>query len=475
MMTFPSTMEAICGLYRSQLTPFVQRAFAVLRPGKPFHAGFHIRAICHQLERVERGEIRNLMILMPPRHGKSHCVSVAFPVWLMGRDPTKRVISISYGAALSEQFSRESRRLMEADFVRACLPDLQIDKKKASVEELLTTRGSGRITTSVGGPLTGKGGDILILDDPIKAEDVSSPVKRDAVWNWYWDSARSRFDRPDEGATILVAQRLHQDDLPGRLMASGEWEVLKLPAIETVVREIPLADDLTWTRVPGEVLLPEHMGRDTLEALRNERPDIFEAQYQQSPVPAGGFIIRPEWFGSYDDKPKRSAFEGILQSWDTASMPGDSNDYSVCTTWGLRGNFIDLLDVYRSRVVYPDLLAAALKLHQKWKPQLVAIELASNGLALLPDLRRRGVTETFGIAPGQGKEARMVKHSVLIKAGQVRLPRAATWREAFLSEVVAFPHGTYDDQADSLSLALYAVAYRNPKLRHCSRYKGGGA
>lgn len=474
MLMLPQTTETLCALYRSQLTPFVQRSFDALRPRKPFHVGHHIRAICYQLERVERGDIRNLMILMPPRHGKSHCVSVAFPVWLMGRDPTTRVVTISYGSVLADRFSRESRRLMEADFVRACFPGLQIDRKKASVEELLTTVGGGRIATSVGGALTGAGGDVLILDDPIKADEVSSAVKREAVWNWYWESARSRLDRPEKGATILVAQRLHQDDLPGRLMASGEWEVLELPAIETVQREVALGDDVAWSRAPGDVLLPEHMGLAALESIRNERPDIFEAQYQQSPVPEGGFIIRPEWFGTYEGKPKRSAYEGILQSWDTAHLPGDSNDYSVCTTWGLTGNHIDLLDLYRSRVVYPDLLDAALNLRQTWKPQVIAIELASSGLSLLPDLRRRGVTETFGVQPGQGKEVRMSRQSVLIKSGQVRLPRTAPWREAFLAEVVAFPHGAYDDQADSLSLALFTVSYRNPKLMRCSRYKEGG-
>jgi len=468
----PQTFEVLATLYRSQLTPFAQRSHAELRPGKPFHVGHHIRAICYQLERVERGEVRKLMILMPPRHGKSHCVSTAFSVWLMGRDPTKRVVTISYGATLAERFSRDSRRLMESPFVKAFFPDLEIDRKKASAEELLTTRGGGRIATSVGGPLTGSGGDILILDDPIKADDVSSAVKRDRVWDWYWDSARSRLDQPEKGAIILVAQRLHQDDLPGRLMASGEWEVLELPAIETIERDVPLADGLAWTRRPGEVLLPEHMGRAALESIRHERPDVFEAQYQQSPVPAGGFIIHPEWFGTYHGKPRASAYEAILQSWDTAHLPGDSNDYSVCTTWGLSGNYIDLLDVYRSRVVYPDLLEAALNLRGKWKPRLIAIELASSGLSLFPDLRRHGVEETFGVSPGQGKEARMVKESVLLKSGQVRLPASAPWREAFLGEVVAFPHGSYDDQADSLSLALYAVSFKNPKLRYCSRYKG---
>lgn len=474
MLILPETVEALCALYRSQLTRFVGRAFDVLRPGKPFHVGRHIQAICHQLERIERGEIRNLMVLMPPRHGKSHCVSVAFPVWLMGRDPTKRVVTISYGSTLAERFSLESRRLMESDFVRAFFPDLRIDRKKASTEELLTTLGGGRIATSVGGALTGSGGDVLILDDPIKADDVSSAVKRDAVWNWYWDTARSRLDEPEKGAIILVAQRLHQDDLPGRLMASGEWEVLELPAIETIEREIPLDDDALWNRFPGEVLLPEHMGLAELESIRHERPDIFEAQYQQSPVLAGGIVIRPEWFGSYDGKPRRSAYEGLLQSWDTAHLPGDSNDYSVCTTWGLSGNYIDLLDVYRSRVEYPYLLDAALELREKWKPDVIAIELASSGYSLHPDLRRRGVDEVFGVSPGKGKEARMVRASVLIKKGQVRLPTGAPVREAFLAEVVAFPHGTYDDQADSLSLALHTVSFKHPRLRHCSRYKGNG-
>jgi predicted phage terminase large subunit-like protein len=465
--------ELIRALYRQSLFPYVQRAFDELRPGVRFHPGHHIRAICHQLERVERGEVLRLLILMPPRHLKSHCASVAFPAWALGRNPSRRIICLSYGADLAETFSRDSRRLMDAPWNRATFPALRLDPRRAAVGELRTTANGFRIATSVGGPLTGKGADILIIDDPLKAGDAGSATMRDAQYDWFTSVVLTRLDNPRTGAVILVAQRLHEDDLPGRLIADGGWVVLELPAIETRDRKIWLDRKVNWRRKPGQALLPAHMDIPEFEAKRREIGSRnFEAQYQQAPTPAGGNIVRPEWFGTIPATLRRSDYEAIVQSWDTAEVPGETNDYSVCTTWGLIGNHVDLLDVHRQQYLYPELRQAAERLRQQWTPHLVLIETRGVGRSLFEDLRRKNRDAIAPVIPRSDKIQRMSVQSAKIEAGQVRLPHSAPWKEAFLAEVAAFPNGKHDDQVDTLSQVLYAIDTRTwRQLRHCTRIK----
>jgi len=474
-MILKTPSETMMALYRANLTPYMRRAFAELRPAVAFHYGHHVRAICYKLEQVERGEIRRLMILMPPRHLKSHCASVVFPAWVLGRDPACRIICMSYGLDLAEGFSRDGRRLIEAGWNRAVFPLLQLDSRRASAAELRTTANGYRMATSAGGPLTGKGADILILDDPTKAEDVASQVRREAVYDWFTGTVMTRLDNPKTGAVVIVAQRLHEDDLPGRLMATGDWDVLELPAIETQNRLIPLGPDITWDRKPGQALLPAHMDLPDFEAKRREMGNwAFEAQYQQAPSTEGGNIVRSEWFGTIPDGMRRQDYEGVVQSWDTAAVPGAANDFCVCTTWGLIGNHIDLLHVHRRQHQYPELRQVAVKLRHEWKPDLLVIEAIGVGRSLYADVRRQDPKGIRRVVPREGKVERMSVQSTKIEAGQVRLPQSAPFKQAFLSEVAVFPNGQHDDQVDSMSQALYALDHRLPELRHCSRTKGLG-
>ncbi|MGI3186787.1 phage terminase large subunit [Nioella aestuarii] len=474
-MTDPSAAIVVRSLYRQLLFPFVQRAFLELRPGTPFHEGPHVRAICHALERVERGDVRRLLILMPPRHLKSFCASVVFPAWALGRNPARRIICMSYGLDLAEGFSRDSRRLIDSTPYRGAFPGLQLDPKRSSVEELRTLRNGFRMATSSGGALTGKGGDILILDDPSKAADVASETQRDKVHQWFTDTVMTRLDNPKSGAVIVVAQRLHHDDLPGRLIATGGWEVLELPAIAPCDCDVPMTDNVDWNREKGTALLPEHMDIPQFEEKRREvGARAFEAQYQQAPQPAGGSIIKPEWFGEIPPHLRRGDYEAIIQSWDTAAVPGETNDYSVCTTWGLLGNHVDLLDAYRGQQLQPDLLRIATKLRERWKPNLIMVESVGVGTGFAQQLERQDRKGVRWYTPKGSKVDRMVIQSPKLEGGQVRLPRAAPWKERFLAEAAAFPNGKYDDQVDSMSQALFALDCNLFEIRHCSRFKGPG-
>lgn len=460
-------------LYASRLAPFVRRAFLALEPGKEFIDGKYLRVMAHALERVERGECSRLIIALPPRHLKSLTGSVAFPAWMLGRDPRRKVVCISYSGNLAQDFSRQCRTLMGQPWYRDVFSMTQVSAKKDSVSEFHTTAGGRRIATGVGGTLTGKGGDIIIIDDAMKAEDAHSEAKRESVHKWFRNTLASRLDDPRRGSIVVVSQRLHEDDLVGRLQQSGSWEVLTLPAIATEEQVLALGDGMLWYRHPGDFLHPERFRKEDLEKLRAELgSDAFEAQYQQRPVLPGGNLIKLEWFGRYDGPPKPSAYEAVVQSWDTAAVPGHTNDWSVCTTWGLLGRHIDLLDVHRAQYGFPELVQVANKLQKTWKPRLIVVEKASSGIQLGQQLQNDGLRDIVdGLNPAGDKIGRMAGQSPKLEQGQVRLPVTAIWRDCYISECAAFPNGKHDDQVDSTSQILTTLDRRPWQIRRISWYK----
>ena len=464
-------------LYRlflhSRLHPFLTRSFLSLNPGRELSGAYYVRALCRMLERVARGEVQRLIIELPPRHLKSIVASIVLPAWILGRDPTKRIVCVSYSHDLAQSFSHKCRSLMQEPFYRACFPALQFDPKKNSNTEFHTTKKGFRLATSMQGTMTGKGGDIVILDDPMKAQDTHSQAARDAGFETYQNTIATRLDDPKTGAIIVVGQRLHEDDLLGRLKQSGNWEVLSLPSLAAEEQTFDLGDGMEWTRPLNEALDPVRIGIEELAKIRAEIGTLaFEAEYQQRPVLPGGNLIKLEWFKSYDKPLPRAQYEAVIQSWDTAAIPGESNDYTICTTWGIIGNYVDLLDVHRQQYLYPEIVDAALTLRKKWKPNLIVIEKAVTGLSLKPDLVKKGASEATWLSPEKGKVERMIAQSAKIEAGQVRLPKTAHWLEAFKAEVAAFPKGKHDDQVDSMSQALRALDLPHHTTRHCSRFKG---
>lgn len=460
-------------LIHARLRVFLGRAFRTLNPGRWLSAAHYSRALCHAMELVANGETKRLIIELPPRHLKTTIASVAFPAWLLGRDPSKRIVCISYSNDLAQAFSHKCRGLMQEPFYRVNFPALQFDPNKNALTEFHTSQKGFRLATSMGGTLTGKEGDIVILDDVMKAQDTNSQSARDKAHEIYKDTIATRLDDPKTGAIVVVGQRLLEDDRIGRLKQTGMWTVLSMPAIAFEEQSFQLGDNMQLNRVPGEPLDPDRLGLPELENIRAEIGErAFEAEYQQRPVLPDGNLIKLEWFQRYEKPLQRVQYEAVVQSWDTAAVPGESNDYSVCTTWVIIGQYVDLLDVHRKQHLYPQLLRAALNLRRAWKPDLIVVEKAVTGLSLKPDLVQRGAKEASWLTSRHGKVELMVAQSAKIERGQVRLPKSATWLDGFLAEILAFPNGKYDDQADTLSQFLRALDYRPHTIRHCSRFKG---
>lgn len=407
-------------LLRRDFNAFLHKIFTTLAPSQTYVPTWQIEAIAYQLERVRRGELRRLIINMPPRSLKSIASSVAFPAFLLGHDPSRRVICVSYSGDLARKHSNDFRAVLETRWFHRVFPNSQIgDFKNNETEIELKARGY-RLATSVGGTLTGRGGDMIIIDDPLKPDDALSETKRNSGNQWFNNTLLSRLDDKRTGAIVVVMQRVHMDDLTGFLLEqSDEWEVLSLPAIAEVDERIQVAPDRFHFRKAGEALSPEREPLPILEGLKLQiGSDAFSAQYQQMPVPPGGAMVKRGWIKRYTAPPPAAEQLFTMQSWDTASKGGPDNDWSVCTTWIVtRHKAYYLVDVWRKRVQYPELKSALKNLAQEWGANRVLVEDAGAGISLVQELKGH-VSGIIAVKAEGDKATRMSVVSSKIEAGR---------------------------------------------------------
>jgi predicted phage terminase large subunit-like protein len=454
---------------RQNFYSFVQKAFQEVAPEQDFHKNWHVEAIAWHLQRVAAGETTRLVITLPPRHLKSICGSVAFPAWILGHDPTNRVICVSYAESLAKKHSLDCRRVMQALWYRQMFHSARLSEEQNTALEFATAAGGSRLATSVAGTITGRGGNIIIIDDPLKPEEALSETQRNKVNDWYDRTLYSRLDDKSCGAIVIIMQRLHLEDLAGHVLENGGWEHLNLPAIAETREEIPVGPDVNYIREPGELLHPAREPQKILDEIRRQLGSFnFSAQYQQDPLPADGEIIRWRWFHTYQPAPVWQPGDQIVQSWDTAMKVGADNDFSVGTTWLVRGCDYCLLDVVRERLLYPDLKARIIAEARHYHTQALLIEDTGTGTGLIQDLQRAGpadVPKPIPMRPRMDKLTRMQIQSAKIEAGHVYLPRQAPWLAEFRREFLQFPHGRYDDQVDSVSQFLtWIEARRSPQM-----------
>jgi predicted phage terminase large subunit-like protein len=451
-----SDARVLQALLRNDFRVFVEKVFMTLTPGQNFIRSWHLDAIADRLERVRRGEIKRLIINLPPRSLKSIMTSVAFPAFALGLDPTRRIICVSYSGELTKKHSNDFRAVLDSRWYRSTFPGTRVGPFKNNETEIELTARGFRLATSVGGTLTGRGGDIIIIDDPLKPDDAFSETKRTGANLWFTNTLLSRLDDKRTGAIVVVMQRVHMDDMTGFLIEqSDEWEILNLPAIADQDCTVPCWQGKPYFRKAGEVLSPEREPLYVLDDLKTMiGSDAFSAQYQQMPVPPGGAMIKRHWIVRYTDLPPASERLMTVQSWDTAMKGGPQNDWSVCTTWILtRGMRWYLVDVYRVRVDYPALKAAVVAQAKSWKAQRVLVEDAGAGTSLVQELRS-SVSGIIAVKPEGDKVSRMAVASAKFEAGQVFLPERAPWLADLESELFAFPGVKHDDQCDSISQAL---------------------
>ena len=460
-MTAITDHDLLDAILRQDFASFVHKAFGTVSPGDRFLPNWHIKAIAWHLTEVRDGRIKRLLITMPPRYLKSICASVAFPAWILGHDPTREIVCVSYATDLSKKFANDCRAVMSSEWYRRIFPRTRLDPNKNAETEFKTTARGGRFTTSVGGTLTERGGNLVIIDDPMKATDAQSEVERERVKQWFSNTLLSRLNNKTQDAIIVVMQRLHVDDLAGVLLEQDGWTHLDIPAIAEEDQNIPIGPNSVHERKAGDVLQPK---REPLEKLDEAKATLgsmnFSAQYQQRPVPLDGNLVKWAWFKIYDHLPPANKKVRFVQSWDTASKAGELNDYSVCTTWMQLDGHHYLMDVLRERLEYPALKKKAVQMAQRYNANIVLLEDKGSGTQLCQDLQqdmslRRGHYFSVLARPVDAdKVTRMSNQLAIIEEGRVHIPRDIPWLAAFKIEMLSFPGGRHDDQVDSVSQYL---------------------
>ena len=460
---------------RNDLYAFVQKVFETVNPGVAFSRNWSTEAVTHALQRVVSGAATRLIINIPPRNLKSICASVAMPAFLLGHNPTKKVICVSYSDDLAAKFSNDCRAVMRTDWYQQTFPRARIDKAKDTESEVRTTERGYRLATSVGGTLTGRGGDIIIIDDPIKPQDAQSKSVREKTVQWYENTLLSRLDDKVHGAIVVVMQRLHLDDLSGHLLERSGFEHLCLPAIADRKQIIQLGGGRSHVREIGDVLDPVREPLSALERQRNAMtPLVFSAQFQQSPIPLEGNLIKRDWIRYFKGSLPRREGDYFVISWDTAMKASELADYSVATVWQIqdRGDKINLVDVVRGRFEYPELVAAASALWRKWKLagtySYLVIEDKGSGSSLIQSLKKERIYAHQHHDKLEGdKVMRLTAQAAHFHAGVVHFRDDAPWLDELMAELLGFPGVRHDDQVDSISQALAFVNWRESHRSSC--------
>ena len=425
---------------------------AEMWPG--FIHGRHHKVMARKFEEIAEGKIKRLIINMPPRHTKSEFASYLLPAWFLGKYPGKKIIQTSNTAELAVGFGRKVRNLVSSEQYHKIFPNVNLRSDSKAAGRWATNQNGEYFAIGVGGTVTGKGADLLIIDDPHSEQEAAlasgDPTVFDRVYEWYTSGPRQRLQ--PGGAIIVVMTRWSKKDLTGRIVQSSidregndEWEIIDFPAI------MP----------SGNPLWPQFWSLEELEALRSELPaGKWNAQYQQSPTSEEGAIIKRDWWQLWDkEDPPRCEY--IIQSWDTAFTKNERSDYSACTTWGVfymdeneDNAHIIMLDAFKRRMEFPELKKVAFDMYKEWEPDAFVVEAKASGAPLIYELRAMGIpVQEFTPSRGNDKMVRINSISDLFASGKVWAP-GTRWADEVIEEMAAFPNSDHDDLVDSTTQAL---------------------
>jgi predicted phage terminase large subunit-like protein len=435
---------------RTEFLFFVKQVwpdFICREADEPSRWGHH-QIIADKLNKVAEGKIKRLIINMPPRHTKSEFASYLFPSWIMGLRPKTKIMQVSHNAELSQRFGRKVRNLVDSTEYKKIFNNMGLQQDSKAAGRWETSEGGEYFAAGVGGAITGRGADILIIDDPHTEQNVMSDSAMEKTYDWYVSGPRQRLQ--PGGAIVVVMTRWATDDLTGRLLrahanpGADQWELVEFPA---------LLDD-------GEPVWPEYWKKEELESVKASiPPQRWNAQYMQNPTSEEGAIIKREYWRPWSGDIPRLEF--VIQSLDTAFSKKDSADYSAITTWGVFRPTEDsppclmLLDALKGRWDFPELKAVATEQYTYWKPEACVVEAKASGLPLIQELRRTGIpVQEFVPGRGRDKVSRVNAVSPVFASGMVFYPEGMQFAHEVIEECAAFPNGEHDDLVDSTTQAV---------------------
>ena len=412
-----------------------------------FIAGNHHKIIAKKFEAIASKKIKRLIVNMPPRHTKSEFASFLFPAWMMGREPRLKIIQTSHTAELAQRFGRKVRNLIDTQDYQNIFPGMELSADSKAAGRWETNAGGEYFSAGVGGAITGRGADLLIIDDPHSEQDALSATALENAWEWYSSGPRQRLQ--PGGSIVIVMTRWNTKDITGELIKSqgqpkaDQWEVIEFPAI------MP-SDKPVW---------PEYWEKEELESVKASISIAkWNAQWQQNPTAEEGAIIKREWWQTWE-KSQMPGLMHVIQSYDTAFSKKETADYSAITTWGIfmpdeRTPNIILLDMKKGRWDFPEMKEIAYDSYKYWEPESVVIEAKATGMPLTQELRMRGIPViNFTPSKGNDKLSRVNAVAPLFQSGVVWAPDEV-WAEEVIEECAAFPYGEHDDLVDSMTQAL---------------------
>jgi len=419
-----------------------------------FVHGRHHALMAKKFEAIAKGEMKRVIINMPPRHTKSEFASYLLPSWFLGKNPAKKVIQCSNTADLAVGFGRKVRNLVDSEQYASVFPGVKLRQDSKAAGRWATNKNGEYFAIGVGGTVTGKGADLLIIDDPHSEQEAAAasgnPEIYQKVYEWYTSGPRQRLQ--PGGAIVIVMTRWGEADLTGRVLQDAlkrekgeEWELIELPAI------MP----------SGNPLWPEFWSIDELEALKEELPvSKWNAQYQQKPTGEEGALVKREWWKIWErERPPNCEY--VIQSWDTAFTKSERSDYSACTVWGVfhmdedpKNVNVILLEAYQERLEFPELKEKAFEMYNIWEPDTCIIEAKAAGSPLIFEMRRMGVpVQEYTPVRGNDKFVRINSVTDLFRSGKVWAPDTR-WAHELIEQMAAFPNAAHDDLVDSSTQAL---------------------
>ena len=417
--------------------------------GDTFVEGRHHKIIADKFNRIAQGKLKRLIVCLPPRHSKSEFASTYLPAWMMGLNGSLKVIQCTHTAELAVRFGRKVRNLIDSEDFQHIFPDLKLQADNKSAGRWTTNQDGESFYAGVGGAITGRGADLLIIDDPHSEQDALSPKSLESAYEWYTSGPRQRLQ--PGGTIIIVMTRWSTKDLVGKLLKkqdndfSDNWEMIEFPAI------MPETDNPLWG---------EYWKKEELLGVKASLPVAkWNAQWMQNPTAEEGAIVKREWWKNWHEE-KVPPYDYVIQSYDTAFSKKETADYSAITTWAIFEQGEDdspniiLLDAKRVRVDFPELKRLAWDEYKYWEPDCVLIEAKASGTPLTHELRRMGIPVTsYTPSRGQDKIARMNSVAPIFESGMVWIPDEP-FAEEVMEEMASFPYGDYDDYCDSATMAL---------------------
>jgi predicted phage terminase large subunit-like protein len=437
---------------RENLYFFLNGMFPVICPGEKLARAHYLEAMCFALQRVAAGKCQRLIISVAPRHLKTICGSVLLPAFELGRDPTKKVVVVSYGKELAREHGEQFRRVVTSPLYRRLFPQMKIDPKHNRFDQVKTSAGGGRKSVSSGGAITGFGANLIVIDDLGKPSEMSHDSYREELRRLYDETLHSRLNDKRRDRIVSIQQRLHPADFTAHLLKKESFEHLCLPSIAEVPEDIPLYNGRSWTRRPGDLLSPERESQKVLDQIKAEIGNFaFQAQYQQNPAAGENVYLSLGDLHFVDTLPDENMFTRRVQSWDTAAKGAAESDFTAGLTFGWHRDEERwyLLDIFRRRINYTEAKATIKALRKRWRADKVLIEASAMGHSLIEELRQETAGVYQGINVAIRKVERFIPHTDWIKSGKIIIPTDEPWYDDFRRELLAFPDGGDDDQVDA--------------------------